>query len=271
MSDKVESLVSVIIPVYNRDKDVFSTLMNIFENNHRPIQLILVDDGSTDDSLKVLGEFKKRYETHNFGVSVLQQTNQGAPAARNLGYSQATGDFIQFLDSDDFLGAEKFQRQIAMMNNEHADFGLCDFEMIYTDTGKRVYHSNAEKIKKVIRTHGSFGCGSPLLRRQLADKIKWNTKLKRNQDVDYFQKAALLARAISYSPSAWYTYVRHENERISMTYDKTNPVYGLRIKSLLEIWRHAKNRPYLLLALWNLILSLSRFKVRNGLKQLGPN
>lgn len=266
MSDKVESLVSVIIPVYNRDKDVFSTLMNIFENHHRPIELILVDDGSTDDSLQVLGEFKKRYESHNFNVLVLQQANQGAPAARNNGYGQAKGDFIQFLDSDDFISAEKFQRQIAWMNSEHADFGLCDFEMVYTDTGKRVYHSNAEKIKKVLRTHGSFGCGAPLLRRQLADKIKWNTKLKRNQDVDYFQKAALLATTISYTPSAWYTYVRHENERISMTYDKTDPVYGLRIKSLLEVRKRAKNRFHLLLALWNLTLSLSRFKVRNGLK-----
>src|SRR3546814_7476253 len=83
------------------------------------------------------------------------------------------------------------------MNSEHADFGLCDFEMVYTDTGRRVYHSNAEKIKKVLRTHGSFGCGAPLLRRQLADKIKWKTKLKRNQDVAYFQKAALLAKTIS--------------------------------------------------------------------------
>jgi len=266
MSDKEKFLVSVIVAVYNREKDVLSTLKYILDNNYRPMHQILVDDGSTDRSLKVLEEFKAHHEASNFNVLVLKQVNQGAPAARNNGYQQASGDFIQFLDSDDFLSPEKFEVQIALMDSEHADFGLCDFEMIYVDKDERVYHCNAGKIRKVLRTHGSFGCGSPLLRRTLTDKIHWNTKLKRNQDVDYFQKAALLATTISYTPSALYTYIRHGNERISMTYNKTNPVYGLRIKSLLEIWKYNRNRYYLLIAIGNLTLSFLRFKIKNTLK-----
>ena len=266
MANIKNPLVSIIIPVYCREQFVRKTLENVYANNYRPIELILVNDGSKDRSLDVLQAFQQQYSNSQFNIKILDQENKGAPAARNLGYANATGDFIQFLDSDDFISPEKFEVQMALMNREYADFGLCDFEMIYVDQDERVYHSNAEKLKKVLRTHGSFGCGSPLLKRELADKIYWDTRLKRNQDVDYFQKAALLATAISYTPSALYMYVRHGDERISMTYDKTNPVYGLRIRSLLKTWKYNRNRFYLLLALKNLTLSLFRYKVGNKQK-----
>lgn len=261
---KKNPLVSVIIPVYCRELFVWETLKNVYDNDYRPIELIVVNDGSTDRSLEVLQTFQQEFRNEEFDIKVLDQPNSGAPAARNLGYTHATGDFIQFLDSDDFISPKKFTTQIALMDDERADFGLCDFEMVYTGNNKRIYHSNAEKIKKVLRTHGSFGCGSPLLRRELADKISWNTKLKRNQDVDYFQKAALLATNIAYTAVPLYVYVRHENERISQSYSRTKPVYDLRIQSLIEIWKYNKNRFYLSLAIVNLFLSLFRFKIRGS-------
>jgi glycosyltransferase involved in cell wall biosynthesis len=255
-------LVSIIIPVYNRVNYVQKTLDNIVNNKYRPIELILVDDGSTDNSLSVLNYFKHHNSDKKFIVKVLSQSNKGAPVARNLGFENSEGAYIQFLDSDDFIDSEKLNLQIELMINENAEFGLCDFEMVYVDElEKKVYHSNAEKLKKVLKTHGSFGCGSPLLKRELASKIYWNHQLKRNQDVDYFLKAALLAKKISYIEKPLYTYIRHSDERISDIYSKTAPVFNLRIKSLQKIFKYKQNSVLILFAMFNLYISLLKFKL----------
>jgi glycosyltransferase involved in cell wall biosynthesis len=255
------ALVSVIIPVYNREDFVGSTLDNLLANKYRPLELVLVNDGSKDESLSVLKEFKEKHEDENLIIKVLDQPNQGAPVARNLGYTHAQGTFIQFLDSDDLIDPEKFILQIDSMIKEGADFGLCDFEMIYVDSGKHVYHSNAGRLKKVLKTHGSFGCGSPLLTRKLADKIDWNINLKRNQDVDYFLKAALMSSKIAYLNKPLYTYIRHSSDRISDSYSKTSPVYHERIKSLNRLFGHIPNKFHAIIAIANLYLSLFKFKL----------
>lgn len=255
-------LVSIIVPVYNRENYIKQTVENIADSEYRPIELILVNDGSTDGSLNILEAFKAEYQSDNFFIKILTQVNQGAPTARNLGFENSNGEFIQFLDSDDFISPSKFTIQIKAMNDEYADFGLCDFEMVYPKEDKVVCHSNAKQLKKVIKTHGSFGCGSPLLRKSLADKINWNIELKRNQDVDYFLKAALLSLKMVYVKKTLYTYIRHDDERISASYSKTAPAYNIRIKSLIRIFKYRYNRYYIILAIYNLWLSMSRFKMK---------
>lgn len=255
-------LVSVIIPVYNREGYVNMTLKNILENKYRPIELILVNDGSKDNSLSVLKQFKEKNETTDFLVKVLDQSNMGAPSARNLGYKNATGNYIQFLDSDDLIHSEKFSLQIPKMQKAKADFCLCDFEMHYTDEKRKVYYSNSKGLKKVLKTHGSFGCGSPLLTRNLANKVSWNVKLKRNQDVDYFLKASLFAEKIVYINQPLYTYIRHSSDRISDSYNKSDPVYTERIRSLKKIFKYTPNKINVIIAMVNLYLSLLRFKMK---------
>ena len=231
----MKQLVSIIIPVYNRQDHVLGTLNNILSNHYRPIELILVNDGSMDKSLDVLKKFRDFSATDDFVISVLSQKNKGAPAARNLGYSSSNGNFIQFLDSDDLIDQSKLEVQIKLLSDQGADMIVSDFEMYYEDEGKRVYHSNKGKIYKVLNANSSFGCGSSLLTRTVADKISWNESLKRNQDVDYFLKAALVAEKIIYVPQPLYTYIRHSGDRISGSYANTNSVYGERAKSLLQM------------------------------------
>lgn len=254
-----KKLISIIIPVYNRQNFVEDTLNNLLENNYRPLELILVDDGSTDNSLKILNEFKDKYKDELFNIKVFSQKNQGAPVARNLGLSESKGEFIQFLDSDDLIHQDKFVIQLNLMQQDNSEFGLCDFRIIYTKTNKELYISNSDKLKKVIKTHGSFGCGSPLLARSLSDKVEWNESLKRNQDIDYFLKCALLANRIVYVNEPLYTYVRHDEERISSCYSNTDPVYKTRIKSLKKILKYKYNWYYIFKALINLHLSNIKF------------
>ncbi len=259
----VNNLVSIIIPIYNREDFIHNTLKSVQGSDYRPLELVLIDDGSVDASFDMIQQYKEDHEASNFKIIVERQMNQGAPAARNLGYKLSTGRFIQFLDSDDEIKPDKFSLQVSELVSKEADFALCDFEMKYIPSNERIYFTNKNKLSKVLETHGSFGCGSPLLKRNLADKIIWNEKLPRNQDVDYFQRAALLADKIVYIPQALYTYVRHDQERISQNYSNTSPVYLERIRSLFKLYKLSSKKWDLTVAILNLFLSQIKYQFKN--------
>ena len=97
--------VSCIIPVFNGERYLEETFDSVFAQTHRPIEVIVADDGSTDHSAEIA-------RTYRQAVVCVQQANAGHAAARNLGISMATGDFIAFVDADDLWHPEKLARQL---------------------------------------------------------------------------------------------------------------------------------------------------------------
>lgn len=91
--------VSVIIPVYNAEKYIRQCLDSLLVQNNQRIEVICVDDGSTDNSLAILKEYEEAHQE----VKVITQKNAGAGAARNNGMKYATGEYLSFLDADEFL------------------------------------------------------------------------------------------------------------------------------------------------------------------------
>lgn len=121
MSEEYEpGLVSVIIPTYNRAHFLVEAMDSVWEQTYRPIELIVVDDGSTDNTQQVVDEWSKKCaEDDQFELRYIYQENKGAPAARNLGLIESSGEYIQFLDSDDSLDATKLDRQVGhLMGHE---------------------------------------------------------------------------------------------------------------------------------------------------------
>ena len=100
-------LVSVIVPVYNGERFVGAALESILAQDYQPIEVIVVDDGSADNSAEVARSFG--------GVQVLQQPNQGPAAARNAGLKVARGEFVAFVDSDDLLPPTKLSAQVTYL------------------------------------------------------------------------------------------------------------------------------------------------------------
>jgi glycosyltransferase involved in cell wall biosynthesis len=99
-------LVSCVVPVYNGEAFIADALESILAQTHRRLEVIVVDDGSTDGTAGILAEFGSR-------VSAIRQPNQGPAAARNLGIARASGTFIAFLDADDLWYSDKLTRQLA--------------------------------------------------------------------------------------------------------------------------------------------------------------
>ena len=92
--------VSIIIPVYNVERYLRTCLDSVVNQTLQGIEIIAVNDGSTDNSLKILEEYQSRYSDR---MRVISTENHGVSHARNLGLSMASGEYIQFVDSDDFI------------------------------------------------------------------------------------------------------------------------------------------------------------------------
>lgn len=131
-------LVSVIIPTYNRAYIIGRSIDSVLAQTYRPIELIIVDDGSTDDTAEVV----RRYGDE---VRYIHQHNAGVAAARNTGFAAARGEFIALLDSDDYWYPWKIELQIAFLQR-HPDVG-----MVWTDM-KAVTNDGAPVAEAYLRT-----------------------------------------------------------------------------------------------------------------------
>ena len=104
--------VSIIIPVYNTKKYLEQCVFSIVEQTYQNIEILLVDDGSTDGTSDLCDEIAKK----DSRVRVIHKTNGGAATARNLGIDEATGEYVMFVDSDDWLDTDAVENLV-----EHAD------------------------------------------------------------------------------------------------------------------------------------------------------
>ena len=124
--------VSVIIPVYNIQQHLEQCLDSVLGQTFSNFQLICVDDGSTDDSPVILN----RYANQDARVQVIRQENAGPGAARNVGLSAAVGEYVMFLDSDDWFEPELLQRLYQAAREKNADITMCRSDEFDTQTGQ---------------------------------------------------------------------------------------------------------------------------------------
>lgn len=187
----VDGRVSVIIPVFNAEKYIEKTLKSIFSQTYHDIEIVLVDDRSTDLSSQIIAEYQK---THPEIVYFLQPQNMGAGAARNKALELASGQYVAFLDSDDIWLPEKTERQIKLMLEKESPFSYAAIEMIdeegKTIRGKRkiketcdynyLLHNTIIATSSVIVDRMVLGDFRMPLRRGGQDYATWLSLLRNN-------------------------------------------------------------------------------------------
>ncbi len=129
-----QTLVSVIIPLYNAEPYIELCIKSILAQTWPNVELIIIDDGSTDNSF----EIAKKFESEK--VKLFRQTNQGAAVARNYGLKIARGGYIQFMDADDFLSTNKIEEQVLKLKSNPNHVAVCP--TVYFDDGTDPYLSN---------------------------------------------------------------------------------------------------------------------------------
>lgn len=123
----MDNLVSIIIPVYNVDKYLDECLNSILNQTYKNLQLIIIDDGSTDNSTKIIEIYEKKFSNMIF----LRQQNKGVSVARNLGIQYITGDYVLFIDSDDFLEAHMIEKMVRKIKDENSDIAICGYKTYF--------------------------------------------------------------------------------------------------------------------------------------------
>lgn len=141
--------VSVIVPVYNVEAYLPKCLDSLLHQTLKEIDIIVVNDGATDGSLAIAEEYHQKYEN----ISVYTKENGGLASARNYGLKYASGEYIAFIDSDDWVSAEMLQTLYNTGIEENADIVVCDIEQVDEEGNGFVIPQLDESIGNIKKAH----------------------------------------------------------------------------------------------------------------------
>jgi glycosyltransferase involved in cell wall biosynthesis len=228
-------LVSVVAPTYNRATLLPQTLNSVWNQTYRPIELIVVDDGSIDKTKSVVEAWSEEHINSSFNVQVLYQENAGAPVARNRGVRASHGEYIQFLDSDDLLSPRKIERQIDALCSAKEGTGpeVAFCQTLFFDDGAdpekgkqqegRIMSSSDDPVKWLTDLLGWDGYGGMvaphawLVPRTIIQAVgPWREGLTTDQDGEYFSRVVLASsRILKAEGKAYYRVHRSQTSQSS--------------------------------------------------------
>lgn len=170
-------MISIIIPVYNQGDKIIKTLDSINKQNYQDLEVIIVNDGSIDGVEEICGNYLKNLNT-SINFLFLNQTNQGAPAARNRGFKESKGDYIFFCDADAILDSSAMEILLQTLEaNPGVSYAYSSFLW-----GKKIFklsEFNAEKLRTMPYIHTMS-----LIKRSDYPENGWDEQIKKFQDWD---------------------------------------------------------------------------------------
>lgn len=128
----MEALVSIIIPIYNVEKYLEKCIKSIINQTYRNLEIILINDGSTDESANIC----EKYKNQDNRIVFINKKNGGAASAKNEGLKVAKGDYITFVDSDDFIELDMIEYMVNTIKKYNSDIVQCNFTNLYKNTEK---------------------------------------------------------------------------------------------------------------------------------------
>jgi len=211
-------LVSVILPVFNRPEFLREAVAQVLAQTYRPLEIILVDDGSTDATGAVCDHLKSR---HPEIAHVVHRSNGGPGAARESGRLLAGGEFIQYFDSDDQIDPQKIALQVAALR-DHPECGIAycktrEFMRGQPPDGS-CSHFTGEKMSRLFPRLLAGRCWqtvTPLIRRDLSDAVGPWLPLRQEEDWEYDSRIAGLGAKLFYCEDFLASFVHHTGIRAS--------------------------------------------------------
>lgn len=210
--------VSIIVPIYNAGTYLKESIDSLLKQTYRNLEIILVDDGSTDNSAEIANSFT------NDNVHLIRQPNSGASIARNTGLKHATGEFIQFMDADDYLSVDKIEKQVDALQSFPLKVAVCDYisfedsEDYLQKKGKdqrSFIYSSDDPIDFLINLLGGNGSSnfvqpnSWLVHQSLIKKSGvWKEYRGPDEDGEFFARVILESDGILHVPGVYNYYRR---------------------------------------------------------------
>ncbi|MCL6272209.1 glycosyltransferase [Sansalvadorimonas sp. 2012CJ34-2] len=232
MIDKDKSpLVSVVITCYNHVNYIADAVNSVLSQTYKNLELIVVDDGSTDGSSEVLDQLSQQA-----GFTVIHQKNAGVSAAMNKGLSLCSGEYIATLDSDDMFLADKLQKQVTYLEN-HKDVAICGGGMLIVDEDGTISAPKRFPPERMLDFEDVFcekqdiiPSSSALVRREVFDKVGGYSSDVRIQDLYFWLKVTAAGYQISALHDVLIYYRKHESnssKNYEAVYRDTLVIYSL--------------------------------------------
>jgi glycosyltransferase involved in cell wall biosynthesis len=209
-------LVTTVIPVFNRPTLLKRAVQSVLDQTYRPLEVIIVDDGSTDNTLEVAA----RLANENSEVTVLSIKNSGPGVAREAGRQAANGEYIQYLDSDDILLPSKFEKQVAeLKQNPTAGACYCKTEVTRQDGGtignwKRTGETISHLIPSMLGSRW-WDTSTPLYTRNVTDEAGPWKPLINEEDWEYDCRIGYTNGELCYVPEVLSVQYAHNESRLS--------------------------------------------------------
>ena len=219
-----EKKISIIVPIFNVGGYLRKCVKSILNQTYKNIELILVNDGSTDDTNNICLEFKKNDKR----VKYISTTNKGVSHARNEGLLIATGEYITFVDADDYIEPNMYEEIIKDMEENEADIGICGF-----DNGEDMQEKNIEKevLNKEDAIKGLFNDDSyrgflwnKVYKKEfLYDETKmklFDERLKIMEDLVYNYEVFKSVNKVIYDYRKFYHYIQRNSSVLNIKFSK---------------------------------------------------
>ena len=215
--DNTEELISVIVPIYNVYEYLSCCIESILHQTYKILEIILVDDGSTDGSERICNQ----YANNDHRVKVIHQPNAGLASARNTGIANSNGNILSFVDSDDLISSNMINELYCLMKSKDADIVCCNYAYVdqnnnvisvHKTTASKLMELNSNQANKLLLYDDYYKCyaWNKIYRKRLFDGIHYPDG-KLYEDIQTTYKLFNMSNKIVYYPKALYYYRLRDN------------------------------------------------------------
>lgn len=260
--------ISVIVAVYNTEKYLDRCIESLLNQTYKNMELVIVEDCSTDSSRKLLKKYK---ENKNIKV-FYNRENRGLSYSRNYGLKKSTGDFIGYIDSDDYVEPDYYEKLMSSIKDNKSDIAICDIKLVDEQTNKiqrcKCYANDFDVYSVVNNGFAASACNK-LFKRKNIEKYPF-AEGKVNEDIAVVIPTVIQAKKISYADTCYFYVQRGGSIQNSKFSDKRFDIFD-GVKTTLERIKNEQNYEFYKNAIvYNQLILLLMFaipKERNFIKR----
>lgn len=266
--------ISIIVPIYKVEKYIRQCIESIINQSFKDLEIILVDDGSPDNCPEICDE----YADKDNRIKVIHKQNEGLIAARKSGLKTATGEYVSFVDGDDWIDTDMYKKVYQSINKYNPDCVITQFLFAFEDKNiksdyllDKEYYSREDIENEIFPTmlfkgqYYRFGifpnCWSKVFKRDILDKHLYDVdnRIRMGEDIAFTYPCLMECKSVSFIDEALY-YYRQNPESMTATYDDKLPeIYDLPYKVVADKSRKlgvdlSEQLPYYLLYLVNFVI-----------------
>ena len=216
--------VSIVVPAYNVENYIEKCLESLLNQTLQDIEIIVVNDGSKDNTKQKILSFRDKYPNK---VKYLEKENGGLSSARNFGMPYAKGEYVAFLDSDDYVETNMYEEMYNEAKKENYDMVECDFIWEYPNKLKED-HGKIAKNKKELIINNRVVAWNKLIKREILEKSKLEFPFGlRYEDVEFFYKLVPYLNKVSIVNKCFIHYVQRENSIVNTQNSRTKEIFQI--------------------------------------------